>query len=75
MTQRAQNVDSGGFLSLQEYKYNYIWSHNFEGDLNEEGWLGINLKFDTEPTDQLCLVIWVIYETSFTIDRFNTVEK
>ena len=75
VTRRAQNVDAGGFMSLQEFKYNWIWAHDFEGDLNDEGWLGINLKFESAPTEQLCLVMWVVYDTSFTIDRFNTVEK
>lgn len=75
MTKRAQNVDSGGFLSLQEFKYNWLWCHDFEGEPNSEGWLGVNLKFDPAPTTQLCLIMWVVYDTSFTIDNYNSVEK
>ena len=75
VTKRAHEVNTGSFLKLQEFQYNWIWAHDFEGEQNQEGWLGLNLKFTTPPAEQLCMVMWVVYETNLTVDKFNTVEK
>lgn len=74
-TDRYYNVISGDSLTLTEFKYNFLWSHKFEAESADQGWLGINFKLSQPFSESMCLVVWIISPTVLTLDQFNKVEK
>ena len=62
-------------LTGPEFEYNFLWSHKFEAEMTDEGWIGINLTFDEIPTEQMVLVVFSVYESAFSIDKYRHVEK
>ena len=74
-TDRYYNVVSGESLSLMEFKYNFLWSHKFEAESADQGWLGVNFKLSSSYTESMSLVVWIISPTVLTLDQFNKVEK
>ena len=74
-TDRYYNVVSGESLSLTEFKYNFLWSHKFEAESADQGWLGINFKLSSSYSESMSLVVWIISPTVLTLDQFNKVEK
>ena len=74
-TMRINNISSAGFLSLNEFKFNWIWSHHFEAEESSQGWSGINFKLDEAYNEAMSLVIWIISPCALKLDRFHQVEK
>ena len=69
------NQNCGKTLTGPEFEYNFLWSHKFEAEMTDEGWIGINLTFDEAPADQMALVVFSVFESAFSIDRYRLVEK
>ena len=74
-TDKYYNVISSDTFTLTEFKYNYIWSHKFEAESADRGWLGINFKLSESFSENMCLVVWIISPTVLTLDKFHKVEK
>ena len=75
VTSRRYNVFAGKQMSMQEFQYNFIWSHKFEAESTSSGWIGIDIKLAKAFTEPMSLVIWIINPTAITIDQFNQIEK
>ena len=74
-TNKYYNVMSSDTFTLMEFKYNYLWSHKFEAESADRGWIGINFKLSDSFSDNMCLVVWIISPTVLTLDKFHQVEK
>ena len=74
-TMRINNLASAGFLTLNEYKFNWIWAHHFEAEESAQGWSGINFKLDEAYAEAMSLVIWIISPCALKIDKFHQIEK
>lgn len=74
-TGRYMNTVCGEGLKLGQFISNWIYSHKFEAEVSDEGWLGINIKLDTAFTESYTLVIWSVYDAAITIDKFHQIEK
>ena len=75
VTSRHYNVYAGRQFGMQEFKYNFIWSHKFEAESTSSGWIGIDIKLAKAFTEPMSLVIWIINPTAITIDQFHQIEK
>ena len=75
VTSRRYNVFAGKQMSMQEFQYNFIWSHKFEAESTSSGWIGIDMKLSEAFTEPMSLVIWIINPTAITIDQFHQIEK
>lgn len=50
-TNRFFNNTCGGQITPMDFKrFHYVYSHKFEGEQTEQGWLGIDLKLETAYT-------------------------
>ena len=74
-TERYYNVVSGEVFSLTEFKYNFLWSHKFEAESADQGWIGINFKLNQSFSESMSLVVWIISPTVLLLDKFHKVEK
>ena len=90
-TNRRFNNRCGQQITPVDFKnFHLIYSHAFEGDQTEQGWIGIELKlkkaYDTNYTLginiiilclflNIVLVVWVVDNVDLAIDRFMRVEK
>ena len=74
-TNRLQNIYTGENLTLSDFNTNWIWSHKFECENANQGWLGINLKLNSAFTEPMTLVIWLINPTALSIDQFHQIER
>ena len=74
-TGRYMNTICGEGLKLSQFVCNFIYSHNFEAEVSEEGWLGINIRLFEAYTEPHTLVIWCVYDAAITIDKFHQIEK
>ena len=77
-TYRTSNISSGKFLTPNEFRFNWIWSHNFEAEQTSQGWAGINLKLKepfTVDRGSMSLVVWIISPAAIKIDKYHQVEK
>jgi len=74
-TMRINNISSGGFLTLNEYKFNWIWAHHFEAEESTQGWSGINFKLDEAYGEAMSLVIWIFSPCALKLDKFHQIEK
>ena len=75
VTSRRYNVFAGKQMSMQEFQYNFIWSHKFEAESTSSGWIGIDIKLSEAFTEPMSLVIWIINPAAITIDQFHQIEK
>ena len=75
VTSRRYNVYAGKQMSMQEFQYNFIWSHKFEAESTSSGWIGIDIKLSEAFTEPMSLVIWIINPAAITIDQFHQIEK
>ena len=75
VTNRYYNVSSGETLDLDNFKYNWLWSHAFESESTSQGWIGVSFKLTTPYTKNMALVCWTVSRTGLTIDKFGSVEK
>ena len=62
-------------LTGPEFEYNFLWSHKFEAEMADQGWIGINLTFDEIPSQNMALVVFSVYQSAFTIDKYRHCEK
>ena len=74
-TDRYYNVVGGESLSLIDFDYNWIWSHKFEGEISDQGWVGVNMKLKSPFSASMSLVVWIISPERITIDKFHKVER
>ena len=77
-TYRTSNISCGKFLTPNEFRFNWIWAHNFEAEQTSQGWTGINLKLKepfTTDNGSMSLVVWIISPAAVKIDKFHQVEK
>ena len=74
-TNSMYNEYCGSCLSLMEFDYNFIHSHLFEGEMSNNGWIGVNFKLTSAPSRPMSIVLWFITQTSLTIDKFHSVER
>ena len=44
VTDRFMNNDCGQQLSLDDFRYNWIYAHKFEGEETSSGWIGFNIQ-------------------------------
>ena len=75
VTGRLYNSSSGTNLDTREFKYNFIWAHKFEGESTGQGWLGMDIKLDSEYDENMTLVVWIISASALTLDKFHQIEK
>ena len=77
-TSRTSNINSGKFLTPNEYRFNWIWAHHFEAEQTSQGWAGINLKLSEafkEVDGSMSLVVWIISPAALKIDKFHQINK
>ena len=74
-TSRYMNTACGEGMKLTQFFVNWIYAHRFEAEVSEEGWLGINIKLSDAYTEPHTLVIWCIYDSAITIDKFHQIER
>ena len=55
--------------------FHFIFGHKFDGEMTENGWIGINLKLDEAYQTNFTLVVWAVYDVELKIDQYNRVEK
>ena len=72
---RTYNNKCCGGLKKSGFVSNYIWAHRFEAEETSQGWIGIDLKVEEPFTTSHTMVVWLVYETSFTIDKYHQVER
>ena len=75
VTNRLYNVQCGDSFDSIGFKYNFLWSHKFEGEITGQGWIGMDLKLDTAFTESMTLVVWIITSTAITLDKFHQLER
>ena len=73
-TNRLCNNAASSAMKIGEYDYNWLYGHRFEAE-GSQGWLSINVKFKTVSTKPLSMVIWIIYPSAITIDKYHQIEK
>ena len=90
-TGRKFQTNSPMLMTIGDYKqFHYLYSHKFEGETSESGWIGINIKLETAFSDNnvlgsmicnnysnitLILVIWTSQDVELKLDRFHRIEK
>ena len=74
-TDKYYNIYSSDFLNMLEFEYNFIWSHKFEAEAADQGWLGINFKLEAARSETMCLVVWIVSPTIIAQDKFHKIEK
>ena len=72
---RVHNESNGRQWKLETFKENCIFSHKFEGEETNQGWIGITLSFDKPLTEQHTLVLWTVQNVKTTVDKFCMIEK
>ena len=75
VTNRLYNVQCGESLDASAFNYNFLWAHKFEGEITGQGWIGVDLKLDTEFAESMTLVVWIINSTAITLDKFHQIER
>ena len=77
VTGRMYNIHSGESLSCTKFGYNFIWSHKFEAEATNQGWLGVEMKLSEGYAEDnpMCLVLWIITSNVLKIDKFHQIEK
>ena len=73
-TNRLHNNECGSSMNLLTFHSNYIWAHHFEVDTDNYGWVGLSLKLKTAFTEAMSLVVWLISDTTLSIDKFHQIE-
>ena len=74
-TNRYMNPSCGEGLKLNQFRHNWLYAHKFEGEISEEGWLGVNIKLSEPLMTPYTLVIWTTNDACITIDKFHQIEK
>ena len=74
-TDRYYNVVCGETLTLIDFDYNWLWSHKFESEVSDQGWVGVNMKLKNPFVASMSLVVWVVSPEKITVDKFHKVER
>ena len=75
VTNRHMNPLAGECMSLNKFKTNWIYAHNFEAEMTSQGWIGVHLELSTLFDKPHTLVLWSVYTTAISIDKFRQIEK
>ena len=75
VTSRLYNVFAGEQMTMQQFHYNFLWSHKFEAESTSSGWIGIDIKLTQAFTESMSLVIWIINPSAITMDQYYQIEK
>ena len=55
-TNRHFNPQCGGQMNISDFKeFHWIYAHRFVGEYSETGWIGCNIKLETEFTENYTL--------------------
>ena len=74
--EKYMNNECGRQITPYEYKnFACIHGHKFEGDETSNGWISFKLELTTPYKTPHSLVIWYVYDTEVTIDKYNRLEK
>jgi hypothetical protein len=65
----------GFVLSMEYFKSNAIFCHEFEGEEVSQGWLSFSFDFNEPLEVDYSIVIWSVVSTKLTIDEHKHVEK
>ena len=74
-TNQLYNSSCGSCLSIPDYDCNFIHAHGFEGEISTTGWIGVNFKLASPPTQPMSIVIWFISPCAISVDKFHSVER
>ena len=74
-TSRYMNPEAGEMMRIGQFLQNWIYSHRFDGETSERGWLGVDLKLTQALNTAHSLVIWCVYDCGISIDKFHQIEK
>ena len=69
------NIKSPGTFDLAEFMQSWIWSHKFEAEICDQGWLGVNFTLQKPFTENMVMIMWVVSEQAITIDKFHQIER
>ena len=72
---RLHNNGCGHGLKKAHFQSNFIWAHCFEAQTTSNGWIEMEIKLKTAFATSHTMVVWIISEASFSIDKFHTVEQ
>ena len=73
--ERYMNNSCSNQTSLSEYLKNVLHAHKFEGEETSSGWISFKLELSKAYTTPHTMVIWYVYDTKISIDRYHRVEK
>ena len=74
VTGRYLNTYAEGSFTVNEFEYNFIWSHKLEAE-TVNGSISIELNLKNPYSTNKTLVVWLITENVLSIDKDNIVEK
>ena len=62
-------------LTSDQFRSNLLFSHKFEAESSNEGWLGVELELSTPFTEPYTMVLWCIHSCALSVDKFHQIEK
>ena len=74
VTGRLYDSSCGNTLDFNKYIFNWLWSHKFEVKTTSNGWLGVKVRLSDAFDEPMKLVVWSIYNTSLSIDKYHQVK-
>ena len=74
-TGRHYNINAGETVTCDQFKTGWVWSHKFEAETSNQGWIGINFNLEKEFTQNMVMVVWIVSNHSVSIDKFHQLEK
>ena len=72
---RLHNNGCGSGLKKAQFQSNFIWAHYFEAQTISNGSIEMEIKLKDALTTSHTMVVWTVSESSFSIDKFHTVEQ
>ena len=72
---RIHNVGNSRQWGLDIFKEKVLFSHKFEGEESNQGWLGITLSLSEPLSSQHTLILWTVHNVKTTIDKYCMIEK
>ena len=75
VTGQLYNSESGSSTRVIDYEYNFIHAHLFEAESSETGWISVNFKLSTAPTEPMSMVLWFVSRCALSVDKFHSVER
>ena len=74
VTGRYLNTYAGSSIKINEFEYNFVWSHKLEAEA-VNGSVSIELNLKSPYSTNKTLVVWLITDNVLSIDKDNIVEK